>query len=95
MGAGEWGAPVPSPGGMHMGNGMMSDAEMKKLGTLSGERFDKAFLRMMIEHHQGAVAMARTEQAQGSNADAKALADNIVMSQSVEITTMRKLLTAM
>jgi uncharacterized protein (DUF305 family) len=46
----------------------------------------------MIKHHQGAVTMARTEQAQGSSADAKALADSIVTSQSAEITTMRKLL---
>jgi uncharacterized protein (DUF305 family) len=50
---------------------------------------------MMIEHHQGAVTMARTEQAQGSNTDAKAMADSIVTSQSAEIRAMRKLLTAM
>jgi uncharacterized protein (DUF305 family) len=47
---------------------------------------------MMIKHHQGAIRMARTEQAQGSSADVKALADSIVTSQSAEITTMRKLL---
>ena len=47
---------------------------------------------MMIEHHQGAIAMAGTEQAQGSSADAKALASGIVTSQSAEITKMRNLL---
>jgi hypothetical protein len=47
---------------------------------------------MMIKDHQGAVMMARTEQAQGSSADAKALADSIVTSQSAEITTDLKLL---
>jgi uncharacterized protein (DUF305 family) len=91
----ERGTPMPSPGGVHMGDGMMSDADMKRLGALSGKRFDRAFLRMMIEHHHGAVTMARTEQAQGSNADAKAMADSIVTSQSAEIRAMRKLLTAM
>ena len=65
---------------------------MKKLGTLSGTAFDKTFLQMMIKHHQGAITMAKTEQAQGSSADAKALADSIVTSQSAEITTMQKLL---
>jgi uncharacterized protein (DUF305 family) len=38
--------------------------------------------------------MARTEQAHGSNAGAEALAGSIVTSQATEITTMRKLLTA-
>ncbi|GAA4629375.1 hypothetical protein GCM10023196_049870 [Actinoallomurus vinaceus] len=40
----------------------------------------------------GAIIMAKVEQAQGSNADAKALADSIISSQSAEITTMRNLL---
>lgn len=87
-----WGASTSSDDGMHMGDGMMSDKDMKKLDTLSGKAFDKAFLQMMIKHHQGAITMAKTEQAQGSFADAKAMANNIVTSQSAEITTMRKLL---
>jgi uncharacterized protein (DUF305 family) len=87
-----WGASMSSSDGMHMGDGMMSDRDMKKLDTLSGKAFDKAFLQMMIKHHQGAITMAKTEQAQGSFAGAKAMAKNIVTSQSAEITTMRKLL---
>jgi uncharacterized protein (DUF305 family) len=87
-----WGASKPSDDGMHMGDGMMSDQDMKKLDKLSGKPFDRAFLQMMIKHHQGAITMAKTEQAQGSSADAKALADSIVTSQSAEITTMQKLL---
>ncbi|MEV5703981.1 DUF305 domain-containing protein [Actinoallomurus sp. NPDC052274] len=89
----DWGAAMPSPGGMHMGEGMMSERDMKKLDSLSGKPFDQAFLEMMIKHHQGAVAMARTERAQGSNADAKALAGSIISSQSTEIAMMRNLLT--
>jgi uncharacterized protein (DUF305 family) len=87
-----WGASTSSNDGMHMGDGMMSDQDMKKLDTLSGKAFDKAFLQMMIKHHQGAITMAKTEQAQGSFADAKAMANSIVTSQSAEITTMQKLL---
>lgn len=87
-----WGASKPSGDGMHMGDGMMSDQDMKKLDRLSDKSFDQAFLEMMIKHHQGAITMAKTEQAQGSSADAKALADSIVTSQSAEITTMQKLL---
>jgi uncharacterized protein (DUF305 family) len=87
-----WGVPQPSESPMPMGDGMMSAQDMKKLDKLSGKSFDRAFLQMMIKHHQGAIRMARTEQAQGSSADAKALADSIVTSQSAEIATMRKLL---
>jgi uncharacterized protein (DUF305 family) len=87
-----WGAAKPSDGGMHMGDGMMSDQDMKKLDGLSGKSFDRAFLQMMIKHHQGAITMARTEQAHGSFPGAKAMANSIVTSQSAEIATMRKLL---
>jgi uncharacterized protein (DUF305 family) len=86
-----WGVPA-SGKGMHKGDGMMSEQDMKRLGALSGKAFDKAFLQMMIKHHQGAIAMAGTEQAQGSFPDAKAMAHAIATSQSAEIATMRKLL---
>jgi uncharacterized protein (DUF305 family) len=88
-----WGESMPVPGGMHhMGDGMMSEQDMKKLNTLSGKDFDTAFLQMMIKHHQGAITMAEAEQARGSNADAKALAGSIIRSQSAEVTTMQNLL---
>jgi uncharacterized protein (DUF305 family) len=62
-----WGAAMLSPGGMHMGQGMMSAQDMKKLSTLSGKAFDTMFLQMMIKHHQGAITMAKAELAQGTN----------------------------
>lgn len=90
-----WGQPVPdttsSMGGMDMGNGMMTDADMKKLDAASGAAFDRMWLQMMIKHHQGAVTMATTELTAGSNADAKMLAQNIITSQKTEITQMQKL----
>jgi uncharacterized protein (DUF305 family) len=77
-----------------MGNmpGMMSGADMKKLDAANGTAFDKMFLTMMITHHQGAVQMATTEQAQGANPAAKRLAGDIASSQTAEITEMRGLL---
>jgi uncharacterized protein (DUF305 family) len=91
-----WGAEMPAGGGMAMGHGggggMMSDAEMNRLEKLSGPAFDAAFLKMMIKHHQGAVAMATTEQRGGAAADAKAMAGSIIGSQSAEIAQMRRLL---
>jgi uncharacterized protein (DUF305 family) len=99
-----WGAPAPQPGstqmpgmpGMGMGGmsmpGMMNEGQMQQLATLSGPAFDRAFLRMMIEHHTGAVQMAQTELAQGQNPQAKQLAQAIVGEQQAEIAQMQTLL---
>lgn len=45
-------------GGMR---GMMTPEDMQRLQQAEGAEFDRAFLTMMIEHHEGAVDMARTE----------------------------------
>lgn len=82
-----------SKGGSSLGDGMMSDADMSKLMKASGAGFDRMFLTMMTKHHQGAVAMARTELAKGKDKDAKALAQSIQDSQTKEITEMGSLLT--
>jgi uncharacterized protein (DUF305 family) len=88
-----WQQPLPSSstsgtggmGGMdhtHTGTGMMSDADMTSLGNASGATFDRMWVSMMIQHHQGAVTMATTEQKSGQNLDALALAQSIITSQS-------------
>lgn len=94
-----FGQPAPSAGdmsGMNMGStttpGMMSADQMNSLTGLSGAAFDKAWLTMMIDHHTGAIDMARTEQAKGINPDAKKLADSIVSAQQAEITHMQQML---
>ncbi|MFC0554483.1 DUF305 domain-containing protein [Planotetraspora thailandica] len=90
-----WGMQVPRTDGMSMDHGMpgmMSDEDMKKLGTLSGAAFDKAFLTMMIQHHEGAITMAKDEQSNGVYEPAKQLAGSIISSQSAEIATMKELL---
>ncbi len=72
--------------------GMMSDAQMGQLAAASGSAFDKLFLQMMIVHHQGALTMATTETAQGSNPEALALAKSITTSQTSQITQMKGML---
>jgi uncharacterized protein (DUF305 family) len=97
-----WGKPTAMPGmsqgadmpGMGHGAmpGMMSGADLTKLMDANGEDFDKQFLTMMIAHHQGAITMAKDETANGSNTDAKTLAEKIITDQQAEITTMQGLL---
>ncbi|MEV7168419.1 DUF305 domain-containing protein [Streptomyces sp. NPDC093224] len=93
-----WGEQVPAEGsGDHSAHGdgaagMMSAQEMDGLKAASGGAFDTAFMELMIKHHEGAVAMARTEQAQGSFPAARTMAETIVSTQSAEIAHMNKLL---
>lgn len=94
----DWGQEV-SPDSMsgmdHSGSdmsGMMSDDDMESLGAATGAEFDQMFLEMMIEHHTGAIEMAQTEQQDGENPDAIALAEKIEADQTAEIAQMQDLL---
>lgn len=99
----DWGQTVPSTasgsmdhdmagmGGMMM-DGMMSQADMDRLETSTGTKFDRLWLELMIQHHEGAVKMSKSEVAGGKNPDAIALAQAIISSQQAEITTMESLL---
>ena len=94
-----WGEEVPSGSGMggmkHDSGGMpgmMGDDDMRSLDAASDAGFDRMFLTMMIEHHEGAITMARTEQADGKNVDAVALAKKIESDQTSEIAVMKDLL---
>ncbi len=72
--------------------GMMTPEDMQALTKASGAEFDQMWLEMMIEHHEGAIDMARTELADGESTDAKALAQDIIDAQQAEITAMKGLL---
>lgn len=91
-----WGAPSDSMGGMDMGShsmpGMMSDDAMGDLESASDSDFEDEWLRLMIEHHEGAVVMAQTELAKGKDGQALALAQEIIDSQSIEIDQMKAML---
>lgn len=91
-----WGAPVPDPYavGRHlpgMGHGMMDAAQLGRLKGTAGVAADKVFLTLMPMHHQGAIEMARIEQAQGANPEARKLARSIIGTQAAEIAKMRQL----
>lgn len=63
-------------------NGMMSQADLDTLQKASSDEAARLYLTGMIRHHQGAVAMARTELTSGQNAGAKQLAATIVSTQA-------------
>lgn len=72
--------------------GMMSAEDMDALEDSADADFQQMWLEMMIEHHEGAVEMARAEQEGGRFEPAVDLAGQIIDSQTAEITTMRELL---
>ena len=96
-----WGEDVPDEGmsGMDHGDmssddmgGMMTEDEMADLESASGAEFDQMFLTMMIEHHEGAIEMAKTEQSEGEFPEAVDMAKEIETTQAEEIQTMQDLL---
>lgn len=89
-------SPTPtssSASGMEMPG--MTAQEMASLKATSGTAFDKRFLTLMIQHHQGAVSMAKAELSQGRNADARQLAQSIVTSQTKQIADMQTMLSTL
>lgn len=102
----EWDQPLPMDmdadmdmdhGSHDMGSmamdGMMSRDDMERLGASSGAAFDRMWLEMMIAHHEGAVAMAQREVADGKYPASVELARSIIDGQTAEIALMRSLST--
>ena len=98
----EWGVPEDSTNEhseMNHGQGsessmpgMMSEDDMTALEDATGVEFDQMFLTMMIEHHEGAIVMAKTEIDSGTNPDAIALAEQIEAAQTAASAEMEALL---
>ena len=83
-----YGTEVPQ-NSMGMGRGMMSeDADIERLKNASP--FDKEFIEQMIPHHQMAVMMAQMMLQASDRDEIRTLAQNIITSQSREITQMRE-----
>jgi uncharacterized protein (DUF305 family) len=89
----DWGEEVPADahGGHQTTDGMMSADDMSMLENATGKAFDRHWTAMMIEHHEGAITMARTELKKGESDQAKQLAQAIIDGQSKEIATMKAL----
>jgi len=95
----EWGVeldPHAGHSGDHsMGEGMMSDEQLDELESAGGVDFERMWLTMMLEHHQGAVAMANTVLSGGSDPRVRTLAEGIVAAQQAEIAQIEALLASL
>jgi uncharacterized protein (DUF305 family) len=79
---------------MHMA-GMLTDAQLQELDAATGPAFDRAFLTLMIQHHEGALEMVKellaTPRA-GQEVNVNVFANDVVSVQTAEIGIMRQML---
>ena len=69
----------------------MSMSEMtEQLKNKTGDDFDKAFIEMMISHHEGAVDMAELIPARAKHDEVKQLGEAIITAQTKEIADMKQ-----
>lgn len=101
------GKPVPEPSakGMKMimnGEehvmlmpGMLTEEQMKQLDAAKGAEFDKLFLTLMIQHHNGAVSMVKdlfNTYGAGQDETVFKFASDVNVDQTTEIARMQRML---
>jgi len=69
--------------------GMATKGQLDALGKARGTGFDDLFLKLMITHHEGAVAMATDVIAQGNDVIVEEMATDVIAQQTSEINRMR------
>ena len=75
--------------------GMLTAPQLETLDGASGVAFDRAFLTLMIQHHEGALQMVKDLFASpraGQEVDVNVFANDVVTVQTAEIGAMRQLL---
>jgi uncharacterized protein (DUF305 family) len=104
----EWGQPVPETSRDHLNAeghgdddgtdahhdlpGMLDEDRVQELADAGGAEFERTWVEMMIEHHEGAVEIAETEIAEGEHPDATAMAESILETQRAEIEQLESML---
>ncbi|MGQ5261686.1 DUF305 domain-containing protein [Micromonospora sp. ZYX-F-536] len=87
------GLPAEVQGHDHGGmRGMQSPEAMRQLAAARGADFDRLFVRMMTEHHEGAIEMATNLLKVGSDLTLNEFANSLATEQTVEIGRMREVL---
>jgi uncharacterized protein (DUF305 family) len=71
--------------------GMQSPEAIETLAATTGDAFDRRFVEVMTDHHQGAIDMAVEVLRLGADERVQELATSIAAEQSAEITRMREL----
>ena len=81
----------------HRMPGMLTPMQMRSLAEARGPAFDRIFLELMIQHHEGALAMVQqllSRPGGGQDPEAYRFASDVDADQRAEIARMRTLLAA-
>ncbi len=73
----------------NMDDSMSMDEMTEELKGKAGDDFDKAFIEMMIPHHQGAIDMAELALKSAGHQEIKDMANDIINAQNSEINMMK------
>jgi uncharacterized protein (DUF305 family) len=76
--------------------GMLTADQLRELDAAKGVDFDRAYLRLMIQHHAGALKMVDdlfNSALAGQEVDVNVFANDVVTAQTTEIGIMQRLLT--
>lgn len=60
-----------------------------ELKDVTGDQFDELFINQMIEHHQGAIAMAELVDTEAKHEELRRIAQDIITAQTKEINDMK------
>ena len=71
--------------------GMLTAEQLDQLAATDGADFDRLYVEYMIEHHQGAVAMAETALMSGADPRVRAFAEDVISVQQAEIAQLQQL----
>lgn len=69
--------------------GMTMEDMVSSLKGKTGDAYDEAFIQEMIDHHQGAIDMAKMSENQAKHQEVKDLSKAIVSAQEKEIAEMK------
>jgi uncharacterized protein (DUF305 family) len=72
--------------------GWIDPNRLRDLANLTGTTFDLAWLRIMIEHHEGALRIAEPMLEHGTDSELRGLAETLVAQQKLELSQMRHLI---
>jgi len=87
---------MPEMDSTHMMPGMLTAEQLAQLDRARGEDFDALFLRLMIQHHEGAITMVNRLFAAGAGEENPVykMASSVFADQTTEIERMQRMLAA-
>jgi uncharacterized protein (DUF305 family) len=73
-------------------DGLASQAELDSLAAATGDEASKIFATLMINHHNGGIAMAKYAIEHASNNDVINMAKSMVKGQQAEVSELQAIL---